>query len=283
MVFIPGSLIGGGGGEATLDVEVDIDPLHFYRPIDDATHTVLSGGNVDTLKDIGRSATALNLQQTTDSLRFTHGIDGTTGQHFMSSSDGTHKMSDVIGTVADWDFAGRMFDGDGCTVACIVKSTAASTFGVVMNTNSTLSVSGNNGFYLIVNSSAGTRGLVFNFTSSTPIQCLPTAAAAGSVPSTYVVIFRFRRLDPIVSEDLTEGEIRSNGVSIAHQTPRANPFDDTRSPTNVLQVGEADAAGNGIIGEIYELVLDDRWWSDELVRRYEKRAVNDFGADNMIL
>ena len=55
-----------GGGASVLDVETEIDPLHLYRPIDDATHTVLVGGKVDTLKDISTRGATLDLTQTTD-------------------------------------------------------------------------------------------------------------------------------------------------------------------------------------------------------------------------
>ncbi len=274
-------------GGVTLDVETEINPLHLYRPIDDATHTVLSGGKVDTLKDIGRSETALNLQQTTDSLRFTQGTNGTTGQQFMSG-DGTHKMVDVVGTVADWDFTCKLANGDGCTLACIVNVTGSSPFNAVMTTNNTLSGgSSATGFYLFANGTATTRGLVFNGVSGQgAIECVPDAATAGAIPDTYVIIFRYRRSDFIatLSEDRVEGEIRSNGVSLYLNLPRANAFNDSTSPTSVLQVGEQEATTPdvGMVGEIYEIVLDDRWWSDELVRRYEARAVSNYGAGNMI-
>lgn len=269
-----------GGGDPVLDVETEIDPLHLYRPINNATWTTLVGGKVDLLKDNGRSGTALNLQQTTDANRYTHGTDGD-GNEFMRDTTGSKFMTDVVGAVADWKF---LSDGlQGVTVSMTLEIEGVSDQNQLIETSA--GGSSNIGVFCRMNGSAGSLYSVYSGLGGAngTVELFPGTGENGAV-GLYTFINRYRKLDedavtPGVA-NLREAEMRINGVSLIVHQPLPATY-SASNPNNVLRFGALSGV-TGLHGKLYELVIDDRWWSDELVRRYESRGVNVFKTGNMI-
>ncbi len=272
-----------GGGASVLDVETEIDPLHLYRPIDDATHTVLVGGKVDTLKDISTRGATLDLTQTTDANRFTQGTDGG-GKEFMRSlvGDAGEIWLDAT-TAADWSFM-HSPGGLGCTLACVVEiEDVATTQNNILGT--TIAGAGV-GAEIRLNGSAGTVLMVPQGPVAPMAMALYTDSNKNNgTNGVYSFLARYRDLGTLGVTNATasvEGETSVNGTRLLW-SKRLNDYASIATdPDFPLRVGAMVNGTNGIIGKIYEVVLDDRYWSDELVRRYHARGVSEYGAGNMI-
>ncbi len=264
----------------TLNVVADINPLHLYRPINDVTHTLLNGGKVERLKDIGRGATAsADLNQAVAANRFTHGTDAN-GNEFMQSLTGDGGTIWLAGSLAaDWNFMNNP-DDLGCTVACIAEIDEITTQNVLLSTGF---VDTTEGMYLALNGTSGTS-LVVNrsFGGASALRLMTEAANNGAI-GMYSIVARYRDLGTTdEGSNRVEAMISVNDVTLLVSQPRKFDY-ATGNPRSPLYVGALETAETqGIIGKIYEVAADDIWWSDELASAYHKRAVDEFGAGNMI-
>lgn len=250
-------------------------PHHWYRPINDSAYTTLVAGDVSVLKDVG-TQTTFNLVQSTASLRFTHGVDTTTGRDYMVSSDGSHVMHDGTGTVADWKY---LHDGSESTVAMIVQVDAQTGANWALSTNDTGNPA-NAGFRVRINGTVGTD-FQTDTGSSTAALAFRIGTAINHANGTKLhVVIRQRYLAAAGNTqqgDLIASTIHINGVchEIAHE--RINAF-GTGNPNNVLGIGNVFGSSSGLVGRYYDIMVWHRWLGESEIWKMERRAKNDFGV-----
>ncbi len=259
------------------DVQRDINPRNLYRPINNATWTTLDAGKVSVLKDNGRG-TARDLTQSTDVNRPVHGTDSR-GNEFMDHGSGETWLD--AATKADWTWSHDPPEGSGVTVAAIVEVDSVLTTNTIAVTSDT---SVTNGWRITVNGFSGSAVSVYRTTgSAVSCQCGPNNNGPTGI---YVVVARWRELDDNSvggdPENRVSARLRVNGVELLVNQPRQGTYTGDE-PLIPLRVGSRSAGNGGLDGKLYELAIDDRWWSDDLVARYEQRAVSVFGAGKMIL
>ncbi len=271
---------GSSGGNFGLDVKSEVDPLHLYRPINDATHTTLVGGKVSVLKDQGRSGTLRDLSQAVDANRFTHGVDAN-GKDFMQSSAETIWL-DAVAAV-DWEFMHNPL-GLGGTIAGVIEVTSEAGLNTLLSTGASTS---DVGIFFLLSGSDGTRYSV-NSGGGPGTESLKMDVGVlnnGATPAIFSFLCRHR--DSAASNGTNEGfqvdaTVSLNGVELLRAQPKDAAF-TAGSPSAPLRLGAVEGTGTiGIRGKVYEIVLDNRWWSDDLVNRYHRQAAIEYGAGNMI-
>ena len=260
------------------DVQRDINPRNLYRPINNATWTTLVSGKVSVLKDNGRG-TARDLTQSTDANRPVHGTDSR-GNEFQDHGSGETWLD--AATKADWTWGHDPPEGSGVTVASIVEvDSVSATQNIIAVTSDS---SATNGWRMHVNGSVGSGFHVYR-TTGNAVSCT-TGTNNNGPTGIYVIVSRWRELDDDSQgadpENRVSARLRVNGVELIVNQPRQSTYTGNE-PLIALRVGSSSAGTVGLTGKLYELALDDRWWSDDLVMRYEQRAITEFGADKMIL
>ncbi len=270
----------------TLDVQRDINPLHLYRPINNATWTTLETGAVSVLKDNGRGTTK-NLTQGTAANRPDHGTDSR-GNEFMEFTKSSPDEQFVQGAAAaDWTFLNFPGDGGGATIGFVVAVddlTADSIF------YSTSIVDTETGVFGRINARNGNGCTVYKDGNQAVVQLAvggPVQDGQIGPVGIYSYVGRYRKTDDISQsqdpENRIDAELSVSGTRLIVNQPL--PFSGAylnQTPNHALVLGNTLTATNlGLRGKIYEAFFDDRYLSDTLVAQYHARAVSQFGAFNM--
>lgn len=255
------------------EVLAAIAPLHWWL----ATQTTESGGLVDSLNDQGSSP--LNFAQA-GAARAPLALDGN-GNPYLAL-DGAADFYQA-GAAADWAF---LNNGSACTLAIAYHRAALIVADEVLLDCANFT-SNNIGltFFLDFVSAAvqGIRSFVGNGSGGlSPIGC------TSLVPSTALTtaVQRF-------SGDNTNASgsgatplpidmvLRRKGLLVCTSSRNANTF-NTANPSFTLTLGrQANAAGAFSAARIYEIVIDNKAWSDRQVLMWEDYARNAYSIPNM--
>lgn len=256
-----------GGG--SFSVASDIAPLHWYL----ATQVSSSGGLVDSLNDQGSSVK--NFTQTSTP-RAPVGTDSD-GDIYLAL-DGSADFYQA-GAVADWVF---LHNNSDMTIAIVYASpTVVSSDMYLLNTND--GSSGNTGFSLYQQAVGGSPGGPGYFQShgvggesSLAVQDIKTAPTATKMCLIVRVSYTNNQGGAKPGGDATPqpidatlrrfGKLRSMGARTGHPATGSNP-------TYNLTLGKrANASAGFSNNRIYEIVIDNKAWSDRQVLGYEEYA-----------
>lgn len=257
------------GGGSSFSVSTDIAPLHWWL----ASQTTQSGGLVDSLNDQGSSV--INFTQT-GAARSPTTTDGN-GKTYLAL-DGTADFYQA-GVVSDWKF---LNDGSDFTVGIVYHRTAAIT-----------------GFETIIDSANATSASTgFNldlaFSSSTvqgPYCYIDTGGGAGTQAAyvgyvkldtnlTMLVIRHTNVGTPFTSGGVTPLpkktlEMRRRGKVVSDKDTSTGY--NNANPSFTLTIGRrASTAGQFSAARIYEIIVDNKYWSDNQTLGYEAYAKSTY-------
>lgn len=230
-------------------------PMHWWN----ANHTVVSGGLVDSVTDLG--SVPKDFTQV-GAARAALGVDGNAQTYLTFAGAQSYRA----GVVADWTFASN---GTGCTFAYILSRTAlALGFEAILGT-----VAGDttkNGFDVYWGFvSATDQGPLFQITMSTlnqyVVYCETAFVALNNAVAVIVRTFGAtppsRTLNgatnnPIAVSTQLNGQPRASGVR--------NAAYNVGAPTNPLTLGRrADlGAGQFLNARVYDVLIHNNPWSD---------------------
>ena len=251
------------------NVATDINPAHWYR----GDNTSQSGGLVDTILDAG--SVAKNFTQT-GAARCPTAVDGA-GKTYLAPDGVTDFYT--AGALADWKF---LNDGSPWTVALVYHRTA----GIVGQES------------LIDNtdhSTGGTGFSIFQLFASATVQgpaLLVTSSVGGAAPLTVESLTLSTALSVLIVRHTGDNTSNANGGisptpvdavmrrmgALVSLCSRKNTFASTNPSYPMTLFRRANTADRFTSSRFYDLVIDNKAWSDRQVFGYEAYAKAQYGV-----
>lgn len=257
------------GGVQMFNVSTGIAPLHWWR----ADNTVQTGGLVDTIVDNGSSPK--NFTQTSTA-RCPTAVDSN-GNTYLDF-DGTADYY-TAGVAADWAFSSN---GGPCTVAVVMsRSVLATASQYIVGTggaDSTLV-----GFDVwLTYTSATAQGPAAAWSKGTNAQFVVYGSELSVVANMQVWIFRIVGTGSLssslggVTTQPASLTMRRNGVQLQFSPRNPNHTYVSSNPNNTLHMGRQAGGGAFWRGPVYEVIVDNKIWTDEQCIAYESYAANRY-------
>jgi hypothetical protein len=236
-------------------IVAQLAPLHWWN----ANHTVITGGLVDTITDIGSSPK--NFTQV-GAARAAVGVDGS-GQNYLNFAGAQYYQA---GVAADWTFASN---GTACTYAYIFSRTALATtfeliFGTAANDTTKIGFDATWGF-----ASASDQGPYFSVVGGTlnSYVTYTETAILGLNTIVAVIVRTFGNTPP----PRTSNGVANTPIAV-HQSANGQPRSwapknlayNAGPAANTLTLGRrADlAAGQFLNARMYDVLIHNNAWSD---------------------
>jgi hypothetical protein len=264
---------GGGGGGSSFSVATDIAPMHWWL----ASINSQTSGLVDSLTDQG--STPRNFTQS-GTPRSPVATDGN-GKTYLAL-DGSNDYYQA-GAVADWKF---LSDGSAFTIAMVYHRTALITgTETLLDTTDTTSTQTGLTLFLDYNTSTsqGVRSFIgASSAGNSPLGC------TSRVPDTNLttVLWRFYGNNTNASgtgatPTPVDSHLRRRGIVVSTSAVNANPFANT-NPSYTLTLGRrSNTSGFFCAARVYEIVIDNKAWSDRQVLGYEAYAQSTYLISGM--
>lgn len=264
MTFIPRS---------GFDVRRRLDPLHYW--LANANEVTLNSGNVELVNDLGRG-TASNLESggaTGINAPAWTAASGTNG-HPAITFDGanTEYMRDATASLSAFNFLhndteqgtiGYVIDDTGTNNRVIYANCIANEIGQLLLMR-TVANGGNSWFIRTGGGSDIFIGDNYDIATGITVHVLRKSnETLTSRPSG-------------ATHTMNEMEWFINGKLFA--SARYNQTPSSSNASRVFTVGAAPNGGSPWSGDLFEMFVDDRWVSDELVQEYSEYAVRRYQA-----